>query len=229
MPSAWKQKRNKCQETNANAIPASLATNYPLVPCSLVTTPVQGACDLIWQTVPCITGGYLPLSNRVAWTNKLKATCFSILANKKGKVWSRWWILVPLGWPLAEVVKHLQKVVLFQIEMREQNGDSPGIMTFASHSISCSSPQTHLSGEAFSTGAALNEVTWQVGSSHTIFAGGNKLVGGNTIFTGQYLSSSASVLIWYVALIMVDVVPANENEGFCQSLTVVNTRSLECG
>lgn len=71
--------------------------------------------------------------------------------------------------------------------MREQNGDSPSIMTFASHSISCSSPQTHLSGAAFSTGAALNGVTWQVGSSHTIFAGGNKRVGGNTIFTGQYL------------------------------------------
>lgn len=51
---------------------------------------------------------------------------------------------------MAEVIKHLQKVVLVQIEMRDQNGASPSIMTFASHSISCLSLQTHLSGMVLS-------------------------------------------------------------------------------
>lgn len=149
---------------------------------------MQGACNLIWQTHSALNYWEIPsLFKQCCLNQQVEPTNVSTLVDRKGRVWTKWWILVPPGWPLAEVVKHLQKVVLFQIEMREQNGDSPSIMTFASHSISCSSPQTHLSGAAFSTGAALNGVTWQVGSSHTIFAAGNKRVGGNTIFTGQYL------------------------------------------
>lgn len=42
--------------------------------------------------------------------------------------------------------------VFFQIEMRGQNGDSWSTVTFARHSIGCSSPQTPLSSIAFSTG-----------------------------------------------------------------------------
>lgn len=37
------------------------------------------------------------------------------------------------------------------------------------------------------TGAALDGVSWHVGSSDTIFSGGNKRVGGNAVLTGSIL------------------------------------------
>lgn len=100
--------------------------------------------------------------------------------------------LVPPFRPLLGVMKRLPKVMFFQIEMRGQNGDSWSTVTFARHSIGCSSPQTPLSSIAFSTGggggwwgSGGGVQTQHARSSHTNSAGGNKLVGGNPIFTAQ--------------------------------------------
>lgn len=85
------------------------------------------------------TIGYLFLASVAQPTSCMWTIASLSQGNRKGRDWTKWWILVPPGWPSTKVIKHLQKVVLVQIEMREQNGSSPSIMTFGSRSISCSS------------------------------------------------------------------------------------------
>lgn len=59
--------------------------------------------------------------------------------------------LVLRGWPFWKRLSCIWKRQCWsKIKIRKQNGASLSIMTFGSRSISCSSPQTHLSGTALS-------------------------------------------------------------------------------